>query len=584
MPVIPGQFQKLLHPKPGNVTPVRRGAARRGGGGGAVLTESQARLGVAWGVFVRCSGFSRHSPSETLKRTPQAPSDRQHPVDPAVMSSRPNGSPPPYEEDGYNGPPQPAYSYYPDDEFQHFYRWTSPPGILKIMAIIAIVMCVAIFACVASTLAWDTQGALSGFGGIGGSGAGYGSSYGSGYSNGYGFGGGAYGAGNNYGYGGLGGNYNDPRKGKGFMIAMAAITFIICLVIFIIVVSHQSLSESRRFYLAVLIICAILALLMLIASIVYLMAVNPMAQSSGSVYANQIAGLCAQYQQPQASGMFVNQYLYHYCVVEPQEAIAVVFGFLVAIALIIMLVFALKTRQKIRNYGKSNILWRRVKVIDENLPPQDVEAWVNNVSAAPEELPMSHHHEKLRGSRSHLDDESTNYDKPTYSYSPQPPVENTMPLLDGAPYSSNSEVASSTGRPKKRRHGRPHRADGQDYDTDYNSSGDELDDNDFDSEFPPIADEKVRNDYKHEFDREHQEYKDLQAELDAINKNLSDIDRELDELEEGSPQFLDALDDYNRIKNIKKSANYQMKKRRCKYLKSKLNHIKKMVSDYDHRA
>lgn len=187
------------------------------------------------------------------------------------------------------------------------------------MAIIAIVMCVAIFACVASTLAWDTQGALSGFGGIGGSGAGYGSSYGSGYSNGYGFGGGAYGAGNNYGYGGLGGNYNDPRKGKGFMIAMAAITFIICLVIFIIVVSHQSLSESRRFYLAVLIICAILALLMLIASIVYLMAVNPMAQSSGSVYANQIAGLCAQYQQPQASGMFVNQYLYHYCVVEPQE-------------------------------------------------------------------------------------------------------------------------------------------------------------------------------------------------------------------------------------------------------------------------
>lgn len=55
-----------------------------------------------------------------------------------------------------------------------------------------------------------------------------------------------------------------------------------------------------------------------------------------------------------------------------------------------------------------------------------------------------------------------------------------MPLLDGAPYSSNSEVASSTGRPKKRRHGRPHRADGQDYDTDYNSSGDELDDNDFD--------------------------------------------------------------------------------------------------------
>lgn len=58
------------------------------------------------------------------------------------------------------------------------------------------------------------------------------------------------------------------------------------------------------------------------------------------------------------------------------------------------------------------------------------------------------------------------------------------------------------------------------------------------SEFPPIANEQARNNYKREFDREHQEYKDLQAELDAINKDLADIDRELDELQEGSPQYL----------------------------------------------
>lgn len=214
-----------------------------------------------------------------------------------------------------DAPPQPAYSYYPDDEFQHFYKWTSPPGILKIMSIIVIVLSVAIFACVASTLAWDSQGALGGFGGLG-----YGGTYGGTYGGGYGsFGGSGYGAGNNYGYGSLGGNYNDPRSGKGFMIAMAAITFIFALVVFIIVVSHQRLSEGRKFYLAVLITAAILALLMLIATIVYLVAVNPMAQSSGSVYGNQIAGLCAQYQRPQPSGVLVNQYLYHYCVVEPQE-------------------------------------------------------------------------------------------------------------------------------------------------------------------------------------------------------------------------------------------------------------------------
>jgi len=44
---------------------------------------------------------------------------------------------------------------------------------------------------------------------------------------------------------------------------------------------------------------------------------------------------------------------------------------------------------------------------------------VNNVSVGPEVLPMSAHTEKLRGSRSHLDDESSAYDKPPYSVTPQ---------------------------------------------------------------------------------------------------------------------------------------------------------------------
>jgi occludin len=61
------------------------------------------------------------------------------------------------------------------------------------------------------------------------------------------------------------------------------------------------------------------------------------------------------------------------------------------------------------------------------------------------------------------------------------------------------------------------------------------------SEFPTIANEQERVDYKREFDRDHQEYKDLQGELDIINKSLSEVDRELDELQEGSPQFLVSL-------------------------------------------
>lgn len=60
-------------------------------------------------------------------------------------------------------------------------------------------------------------------------------------------------------------------------------------------------------------------------------------------------------------------------------------------------------------------------------------------------------------------------------------VVDDQPLQSAAPYySGNFEITSSAGRSKNRRPGRPRRTDGQDYDTDYNSSGDELDDNDFD--------------------------------------------------------------------------------------------------------
>lgn len=64
-------------------------------------------------------------------------------------------------------------------------------------------------------------------------------------------------------------------------------------------------------------------------------------------------------------------------------------------------------------------------------------------------------------------------------FSCRPAVEENVPLRSEY-LSPNSDVSSSTGKPKKKRAGRPRRTDGHDYDTDYNSSGDELDDNDFD--------------------------------------------------------------------------------------------------------
>ncbi|XP_063068821.1 uncharacterized protein marveld2a [Engraulis encrasicolus] len=496
------------------------------------------------------------------------------------MSSK-IGSPPPYEsEHGYNGVAQPAYSYYADDELQHFYKWNSPPGIIKIMSCISIILCVGIFACVASTLAHDNSIAMAGMGGGmygGGMGGGYGGGYGgTGYGGGIGMGGmGGYNTGM---YGGMN-YYNDPRKGKGFMLAMAIICFLALLAVFIMVISHQRMARGRKFYLAVIIMSAILAFLMLIATIVYLVAVNPMAQSSGSMQYNQIQAMCAPYQQPQQSGVFVNQYLYHYCVVEPQEAIAIVLGFVVTAALIIICVFAVKTRQRINGYGKDNILWRRVKVIEPEVADGDVEAWVNDVSAAPEPPAADYPLKSISGSRNHLDEDASDY-KPPYSYSPAV-VEESL-RSSAIPYSNSSERPSSNGRPKKKRGGR---RTGDGYDTDgYMSSGDELDDEDFSSEFPPIEYEHERDEYKRVFDDDHLEYKELQAELDAINKKMAEVDRELDDLPEGSPQFLDAMDEYKELKNKKKSPDYQVKKKRCKYLKSKLSHIKKMVSDFDRRG
>lgn len=203
----------------------------------------------------------------------------------------------------------PAFSYYSGNKMLHFYRWTSPPGVMKILCIIIIIMCVAVFACVASTLAWDYDVGLLGLGGGTGLLPGYSGTYSGSFGSGSIVSGGSYGA-----------TQMDPKAGKGFIIAIAGITFIAVLIIFVLVVSRQSSARSSKFYLATIIICAILAFLMIIATIVYLVAVNPTAQSTGSVYYSQIRQLCAQYQsQTQAQGIFLNQYLYHYCVVEPQE-------------------------------------------------------------------------------------------------------------------------------------------------------------------------------------------------------------------------------------------------------------------------
>lgn len=58
------------------------------------------------------------------------------------------------------------------------------------------------------------------------------------------------------------------------------------------------------------------------------------------------------------------------------QAIAIVLGFLVVVGLIILLVFAVKTRSLIQRWGQDRILWEEVKII--NSPPHNsVGEWVS---------------------------------------------------------------------------------------------------------------------------------------------------------------------------------------------------------------
>ncbi|NXA79667.1 OCLN protein, partial [Thryothorus ludovicianus] len=261
-----------------------------------------------------------------------------------------------YDFGGARSPP--PGSYYIEDVPQHFYKWWSPPGLVRLLEAVVMLLCVAIFACVASTLAWDYG---YGYGGI--FGAGPGGFYGSGY----------YGGGVNYGYG-YGGYYGsgvaNPRAANGFMIAMAVLCFLAQLGLLVASLSKSSGARSRRFYLLVLVTSAVLALVMLVASIVYVVGVNPQAQMSGGYYYSPLLAMC---NQVYAGGAVLNQYLYHYCTVDPQEAVAIACGFLIVLLLCAVSALAQRTRSKIWKYGKENIYWDRIP--DGNEGP-DVEEWV----------------------------------------------------------------------------------------------------------------------------------------------------------------------------------------------------------------
>uniref|UniRef100_A0A8C6WZN2 Si:ch73-61d6.3 n=1 Tax=Neogobius melanostomus TaxID=47308 RepID=A0A8C6WZN2_9GOBI len=429
--------------------------------------------------------------------------------------------------DDYNPYPPAPGSYYIEDRPQHFYKWLSPPGIIKIMMATVIVLCVAIFACVASTLMWDMDYAYGGMG--------YGMGYGGGYSGGgYGSGYGSYGGG--YGnYGSYGGSYVSPYSAKTAMIAMAAINFIGSLVFFI-----TSFSKSLHKH-------NLSPCLQGIISIVYIVGVNPMAQGSSSMMYNPMLMMCQNLYQTSYSQMggvggfpIYNQYLYHYCFVDPQEVIAMVCGFLVVIALGVSAFYAHKTRGKIWRYGKPNIYWEEPLVGGKASEGRDVEEWPVPVVSC---LPKVNNVEENRSVQ----------DAPTLLVS-----EKGAGLLNA---SANSVISYPAAK-----------GDSSSFDGDtYNN---EM--------YPAITSDAQRQDYKREFDADLKDYKRMCADMDDINDQLNKLSRQLDTLDETSAKY--QVRYYTILlgkSTLCTNLPFDLTKKQCRRLRHKLFHVKRMVKNYD---
>ncbi|NXU65391.1 OCLN protein, partial [Horornis vulcanius] len=99
--------------------------------------------------------------------------------------------------------------------------------------------------------------------------------------------------------------------------------------------------------------------------------------------------------------------------------------------------------------------------------------------------------------------------------------------------------------------------------------------------YPPVGSAAERQRYKEEFGAELRRYKELCADMDGINQRLARLGRQLDREPEGSARYQALAEEYNHLKDVKRSPEYQEKKQESQTLRNKLFHIKRMVSDYD---
>lgn len=426
-------------------------------------------------------------------------------------------------------------------------------------------LCFVIFACVASTLVWDMHGYEGSIGAyVAGSG-------------GYGTGSGYYGG--TYGYQS---SYMTPYSAKSTMISMAALNFVVSLAILVVSFSKTWCVRGKTFYLTVFVVDVVLAVLQCIINIIFVIGVNPMAQSSQSIMYNPILMMCqtslgtpsisagAGTGFPGAYPSF-NRYLHHYCFMDPEEAVALVCGLFVMIALVIAAYFAYKTRSKIWRHGKHNIYWEEPAILRTNRS-QNSQNW-RSTQYTPTVVLSEKASPHVKADNS----------VPSYN-------EGTVSIYSEGAYKSNVysenntveevEVQSSSVQEK------PVTYEVEDVlcETGYTTAGDsgtELAMNDLEDSYSEITTDEQRRQYKKQFDICLAEYKNLRVEMDDISDQMNELSRELDSLHEESTKFQAVADEYNRLKDLKRSPEYKAKKLRCKKLRQELCHIKQLVKNYD---
>ncbi|KAK5618121.1 hypothetical protein CRENBAI_021976 [Crenichthys baileyi] len=498
----------------------------------------------------------------------------------------------------------PPDSYNMEGEPQHFYRWFSPPGFVKTFQGATALMCFIIFACVASTLVWDINGfgyggyGIGDVGSVGGAGSGY--------------------YGGSYGYGT---SYMTPQSAKAAMISMAAINFLVSLGFLVGSFSQSRMMRGCRFYLIIFICDIILAVLQGIINIIFVIGVNPMSQSSQSMLYNPMLRMCQNIQgTPSLSGSvgagfpggfpMYNQYLYHYCYMDPEEAVGFVLGLLVVLVLSLSAYYAYKTRSKIWRHGKPNILWDEALV--RAAEGHNVLDWVNHVGEArstqqaPTVVVSERAEPNLRTENTvgcgngTVSIQSEQYNESNsfctgnnISCDAEALCQNTRTTVCSRSSCETDSVRKPPLHYMKRQQKKLSESmpaaqvmiESQ-YETGY-TSGDTGNELEWDQKdylyrlYPAITTDEQRRRYKKEFDSDLAHYKSLCSEMDDISDQMHKLSRELDTLDEGSMKYQGMADEYNGLKDLKKTDDYQTKRRQSKELRRKLFHIKHLVKIYD---